>query len=51
MSRVIKWAIVGTGSDSRMLIKSVEFLKYDVTFLFQAGAASLGMLKHFASGH
>ena len=47
---VIKWALVETGSDSRMLIKFVEFLKYDMTFLFEAGAASLAVLKHFVSG-
>ena len=33
-----------------MLIKSVELLKYDMTFLFEAGAAFLGMLKRFALG-
>ena len=51
MSRMIKWALGGTGSDSRMLINSIEFLKYDVTFLVEARAASLGMLKHVVSGH
>ena len=34
-----------------MLIKSVEFLKYDMTFLFEAGAVSLAMLMHLVSGH
>ena len=40
-----------TGGDSRKLVKFVEFLKYDMTFLLEAGAASLAILKHFVSGH